>query len=170
MLRWLSSFFYSPTFDSYEAAGCIFTNGIHVLAGLQKKKGAQILSGFGGSKRYGETYTRTALREVIEELLEVDVTDSLLVTVELRVKPSHIYLRGSYVLLQYTFEDLEEILRLIEPFCRHTHLYTFYPYSVIDLLVNRQKTQGEVSTLSLLPLNPTMQISKDFLGDLHAIH
>lgn len=167
MYSWLMRLF-GPrgTIKDYKAAGCLFTNGTHVLAGLQKKHGRQVISGFGGSKREGETYTRTALREVIEELLEVNVSDSVLVTIELRVKPAKINLRGSYVVLDYTFDDLEEILRLAEPFCRDTPLYVFFPWTVTDLIYNRTKTQGEVSTLCLLPLEPTLTISPDFLGDL----
>ena len=170
MYSWLMTLFVpKATIKDYKAAGCLFTNGTHVLAGLQKKHGVQWISGFGGSKHDGETHTRTALRELIEELLEVTVSDGVLVAIELRVKPVKTKLRGSYVLLHYTFDDLEEILRLAEPFCRDTPLYVFFPCSVMDLINNRTKTQGEVSTLCLLPLEPDLRISPEFLGDLEGI-
>ena len=169
MFSWLTFFTPNPSLRDYTAAGCIFSSKTHVLAGLQKKDGLHLISGFGGSKRDGETHTRTALRELIEELLEVNVSDSVLVTIELRVKPVKVHLRGSYALLQYTFDDLEEILRLAEPFCRETPVYVFFPSTVMDLINTRTKTQGEISTLCLLPLEPGLSISPEFLGDLQCI-
>ena len=167
MYSWFLSLFQkNSSLESYKAAGCIFTSTTHVLAGVQRKKG--YISGFGGSKQDGETYVRTAMRELLEELLEVSVPQPLLSAIELRVKPFRIHLRGSYVLLQYTFEQLEEIISLVEPFCRILPLYTVFPRTIMDLIQNRNKTQGEISTLCLLPLEP-MQISPDFIGDLQVI-
>ena len=169
MFSWLTFSTPTPSLQDYTAAGCIFSTKTHVLAGLQKKRGVHLISGFGGSKRDGETHTRTALRELIEELLEVDVSDSVLAMIELRVKPVKVHVQGSYVLLQYTFDDLEEILRLAEPFCRETPVYVFFPWTVMDLINTRTKTQGEVSTLCLLPLEPRLSISPEFLKDLQVI-
>lgn len=170
MFKWISSYLKKPSLENYKGAGCIFTNDNHVLAGYQVKQGVPFIGGLGGTRKEGETFLRTALRETLEELFEVNIPESLLTTLELRIVPIGVHLRGSYVLVHYTFHQLDDIISLSEPFCKNNPFYAFYPRSCIDLIVNRTKNAySEVSTLCLLPLETAMFISPEFMGDLQSI-
>jgi hypothetical protein len=49
------------------SAGCLFTDGAHVLAGMQKGQ----LNGFGGKRENREPIYITAWRETLEELFGI---------------------------------------------------------------------------------------------------
>ena len=69
-MEWFAKFVRSKAAPEDESnfmgAGCIFTNGTHVLAGFQPNKKSPAISGFGGKRHGTETFTQTALRETLE--------------------------------------------------------------------------------------------------------
>jgi hypothetical protein len=139
---------------SYKAAGVVFTDGRLILAGYQPLKANPFISGIGGSKEDGETYKETALREMVEELFEVSATPALLA--ELKAFISHSprkVLRGSYIRLVYTFEDLIDMLAMIKKHMLTTPLYSKFPLTLMNLLFDRLlKGNPEISHLCLLPV------------------
>ena len=94
----------------FDGAGCIFTDGTHILAGYQKGK----ISGIGGTRMEGETYIQTALREFVEEKFEYKPTPDLMFQLEHAIEPRRLFMNGSYVCVQYSFEDLEAFMLIIK--------------------------------------------------------
>ena len=116
-------------------------------------KATPFISGIGGSKDEGETYKETALREMVEELFETSVPPALLA--ELKTCVSHSprkVLRGTYVRLVYTFEDLVDMLAIMKKHIK-SPLYATFPLTLMDLLFQRRvKGKAEISHLCLLPV------------------
>ena len=97
----------------FSAAGILFTNQTHVLAGYQPHKEKPCITGIGGSKNEGETAIQTAWRETIEELLESDpIPREFLTLCEKELAPTCWFSRGEYICFQYSFEDLMRFLKL----------------------------------------------------------
>lgn len=156
--------------QEFTAAGCLFTDGAHVLAGYQPNKRQPTISGLGGKKANGETYTRTALRETLEELFNMKVNGELLDLLETTAVPRRIVVNGQYVVLYYTFHDLETLLRYASSYCSNTNLYEDFPLTLNELIFNRDYTQhSEVSHLCLLPFVEGIEISADFKSDIKGL-
>lgn len=134
----------------FEAAGILFTDGVHVLAGFQPGKAA--ISGFGGSREGNETIRQTAFREALEELLEPgEIPASLLQTLVTRTKKYPIIRKGSYRFLTLDFEDLLIILK--EAADLKSQIYKSIPTTIAALLKKRTPTPAsEVTELMLLPV------------------
>ena len=143
-------------------AGCMFTDGVRVLAGYQNKTGK--ISGFGGKSNEGETAIQTALRETVEELFGVEV-----VTVELIAKlpvSDHRIDYPQYTCFIYSFTDLETFLRRSKRVLGSSSLYEEFPETLGDLLFRRISGDDcEVSELYLLPARNT-PIAGSFKRDL----
>ena len=174
-MEWISSLFKSkmvtPTLTNFKAAGCVFTDGKYILAGYQPKRSEYNISGFGGSRLYGETYMQTALRETLEEFFEVDPPRHLIDDIEQLLKPTATHINDTYVLVQYTFEDLIKLLGYSKSACKHTDLYDIFPESLNDLIFNRNHTpRSEVHQLCLLPFKSNIKIGKDFKKDITLIN
>lgn len=153
--------------DEYTAAGVLFTNGSHVLGGYQPHKKHPCISGIGGNKNEHETYVQTAFRECIEELFEIKTIPKRLFTKLTAITPKNILQSDTYINIVYSFEDLEVFLRHIKSFGLKSPLYSVFPKSIQDLILNRRMTESaEVSHLVLLPLLPTITINSYFLADI----
>lgn len=129
---------------SFEAAGCVFTDGKLILAGYQPRKRNPFISGIGGKKEKEETYMQTAIRETIEELFEIYFEDGK-IPIECinkiieSVKPLNIIKNGSYIIVLYTFDELSHILKIIKKYkIDISKMYSKYPENVIDLIFNRK--------------------------------
>jgi hypothetical protein len=148
--------------NSFKAAGVVFTDGTHVLAGYQPKKKSPFISGIGGGRDEGETYIMTAVREMIEELYEVtDIAKKTYVSIykEIveRVLPNKIVQSETYIMLLYTFKDLEQILKIAKRNGLKSPLYESMPLTLMDLIFKRKFTyadgkQPEISHFALLPV------------------
>jgi len=147
--------------------GCIFTDKTYVLAGLQLKNDKKILSGFGGMALELEESIHAALRETIEELLEIFDIPHIIDDIFIHYIPRRFFQNGTYLLLQYTFEDLEDMFATINAYKVHSPLYESFPLTVQDLLFKRKKLEtAEIQTLALLPLEVGMQLDDAFLSDI----
>jgi hypothetical protein len=127
------------------SAGCLFTNGSHVLGGYQK--GA--IGGIGGKAKEGENSHNTALREMLEEIFEV--YDFPIENVWL--PPKKIIVRRSYTIFVYGFDDLESISAILKGYGVISPLYTEIPLSIWDIVLKRLTKDGtEISALCILPV------------------
>ena len=167
----------------FRGAGCLFTNGEVVLAGYQKKRGDIVITGLGGKREEDESYIDTALRETVEELFHVkEVPPKLIGALKTHMKPVSVRGKevpgwGVYVMVIYTFEDLEILLKYAERSSIRTSLYDRFPKTVSDLLLERRTGQSssapEIPYLSIVPLDPdyaNAPIQPEFLEDMEAIH
>lgn len=151
----------------FKAAGCFFTNGIHVLGGLQKKKGQWIVSGLGGGREGNEILPVTALREVFEELLGLfELNPALLHDLYLKHTPTRALFSEEYVNYVYTFQQLESILQIIyNSGITSCPLYTQFPLTIQDLIFKRSVNTSEVTLLTLLPAQPCI-LADEFQKDI----
>ena len=140
------------SFDNYTSAGTIFTDGRLILAGYQPHK--MYISGIGGSKKPHETYTETALREMLEELFEINkIPGPLISDIVNTVKPQKVLQNKQYVMLVYTFTDLDRILELLSKYDLSSRAYDTIPTTLLELLFSRKfHEKNEISHLCLLPL------------------
>jgi hypothetical protein len=148
--------------DTFTAAGVVFTDGQRVLAGYQPKKKKPFLSGIGGGRDEGETYVMTAVREMIEELYELrDIPKKkyapLYKDIVERVVPNKIVQSGTYIMLIYTFKDLDAILKITKRHGLSSPLYDTMPTTLMDLIFKRKPFYDgdkvpEISHFAILPV------------------
>jgi hypothetical protein len=139
---------------TYSCAGAIFTNGTHILAGYQPNKKRPFISGIGGQMEKAETFIETAIRETIEEILDVKVVPpKLIYDVINGVKWKKTMKNGSYWIVIYTFEDLFNILKISAIHLKTSPIYKKIPTNLEELLFKRIPwKKSEISQLCLLPV------------------
>jgi 8-oxo-dGTP pyrophosphatase MutT (NUDIX family) len=141
------------------AAGMLFANETHVLAGYQARKVPSFLSGFGGMRKPGESMLDCAFRETVEELFEVLVVPENLLQRLKRTLPRHTMIRHrNFMMFVYTFSDLENFLRCVSDFGMESPIYDGgLPHCLMDLMFYRRIPEDthnvpEITQLCLLPL------------------
>ena len=158
------------------AAGCVFTDGTHILAAYQPFKIRPHISGFGGKRKEGETVSTTAIREMLEELFEFDEIPAALISMVREIPPAHILENGAYVLFVYSFRDLELILEFASLY--RSPLYKEMPRTLIDLVSLRLITPQrgiisqryqEITHLALLPFVERLTLDSAFVSDITLI-
>jgi len=125
-------------------AGCLFTNGTHVLAGYQKSS----INGIGGKGEEGEEPQATALRELLEEIFGIYGFD----IEKIRLKPNKIIMKHDYSIFVYSFEDLEAMCGVLRLCGVESPMYSEIPSTIWDLIVKRRAVESEVKALCLLPI------------------
>ena len=175
-MEWLAKFVRSKTVledeSNFMGAGCLFTNGTHVLAGFQPNKKTPSISGFGGKRHGTETFTQTALRETLEELFNVKpVSVHLIELIEKNMNPNRVLKQktkgGLYYILHYNFDDLKLILKYASSYCVDTPLYDEWPSSIQRLIFHRKiEATSEISHICILPLAEKITIDDNFKKDL----
>jgi hypothetical protein len=156
--------------NTMTSAGCIFTNGTHVLGGFQPKKA--IISGIGGKPEELETPFETALRETVEELFEIKKVDKELVIQLMGDFKTYyeINVTDYYVSFIFSFEELEKLLRILNNYGIVSPLYTIFPLTLNDLLFKRKiDIEAEISHLCLLPILPGIEVEQCFQDDIRAL-
>jgi hypothetical protein len=160
----------TATTIDFEGAGCIFTDGTLVLAGYQPKKGIRLISGFGGSRKVDENYFDTAMREVLEELLEIKPSEQLLATLNLEFQPNRVIINGTYIVLQYSLNDIGTLLDIVARYYSHSVIYSDMPMTLIELVFKRKYLKGmEVPNIILLPLVNDFVIDHNFRKDIELV-
>ena len=136
------------------SAGAIFTNGTHILAGYQPNKKTPLISGIGGRMEPGETFVETAVRESIEEILDVgDVPSKLIEDIMRTVKFKVLIENNHYSIIVYTFEDLFNIISIAACTIKASPIYKKIPSNLEELLFERCPLRtSEISQLCLLPI------------------
>ena len=121
-------------------AGCLFTNGTHVLAGYQG-----CISGIGGKAEEGEEPQTTALREMLEEIFGIKFDIE-----KIRLTPQKIIVKNAYTIFVYSFDDLEAMCDVLQGM--ESPFYTKIPTTVWELVLKRLPNESEVRALCLLPV------------------
>jgi hypothetical protein len=146
--------FYYPEIRDYEAAGVLFIDESHFLAGYQPKKRGACITGIGGAREEGEeSYVTTAYRELFEELFGWKrVSQRLIKEVAEKVRPAAVFQLDSYVTIALSFKDLEKILGLARGESSRSPFYEAFPKTPWDLVRRRvAPADAEVQQLVLLP-------------------
>jgi hypothetical protein len=154
------------------SAGCLFTDGKHVLAGLQKKNEKLVLSGFGGKVEPTDACViDAAIRETIEELLGIEAVPPEVVRyIMTSYIPRNQFKNGDYHVFLYEFWDLLDFLHICQGFGLKSPLYEIFPTSLLELILNRKIIEeAEVKELCLLPFKAFDQIADEFLSDLRML-
>ena len=158
-----------PDMGEFTAAGTMFTNGNTVLAGYQKEDRSPSIHGIGGKREGSETYMQTALRETVEELFAVrKVPASLIKTLESALKSTRVHKSDSYVLVVYTFTDLETLLKLAAAALKTSPLYSTFPKTISSLIFDRNpdvEPRPEIVHLCVLPVVKGCFIDSQLLED-----
>jgi hypothetical protein len=153
-------------YNDFTAAGVLFTNKKHVLAGWQLKD-KPTLTGIGGSRKEGENHLTTAHREMIEELFDVETVPPKLLTTLQTIKCLATLENDSYVNIVYTFDDLQDILRYAYNCGVKTKIYKKFPLTIHDLVLLREPSQAsEIQTLAILPMASDIILNSDFQYDI----
>lgn len=162
----------------WEGAGCIFTNGQHVLGGYQPHKSPPSISGIGGGREgMDRSVFHTAMRETLEELLNlkgvcVPLLDSLYRAFPpVKFTVTDVPGWGAYVAIVYTLDDLERLLRMRLP---RSDLYERAPRTLQDLLLKRAvRADVELSHLCLMPVvdhnTGASFVSEELMKDINTL-
>lgn len=145
-----------PVLPPHMGAGCVFTDGKHIVAGYQPEKKKPGITGIGGHREGEETYLETAYRETIEEIFHVTkeaIPVSLLPSLLQNLHPRMVKMKKGYVLVVFSFEDLAVFLKLCQTSGLRSPLYTKMPKTLIEMIQSRQiDLKAEISILCLLPV------------------
>jgi hypothetical protein len=149
---------------SFIGAGIIFYDQYNVLAGFNKK--LNIISGIGGKPLLYEKPLKTAKREMLEELFELDSFD----IINIDIIPNNIVVHNQYCSYLLDFNKLQQILDILNSYQIKSKLYDNFPKNISELIFNRKvKEATEIGQLCLLPLVNNLKIDKDFVIDLNLI-
>lgn len=145
-------------------AGILFTDDRLVLAGCRSNG---VITGIGGKKKGDETAYHTAIREMLEEIFELDpLPDVLLKEVYEKVTSYHV-IAGTYTVFLCSFDDLKEVIDIV---CSHdvkSRVYDNLPKNIEQLIFNRHSSEkSEFSHLVLLPYFSNTRIENFFLKDI----
>ena len=159
-----------PNYPNHMGAGCVFTDGKHVLAGYQPHKKKPGITGIGGHKEGEETYLQTAFRETIEEIYNVTNTTipvGLIDTLIRTLKPKKIKMKKGYVLVTFDFRDLDQFLALCKKTGLRSPLYVRLPKTLIEVIQMRgYDLHAEISSFALLPVVKSHQKLRNFVNPL----
>jgi hypothetical protein len=148
--------------QEFDGAGCLFTDGSHVLAGYHPRK--LTLSGLGGKREGTETKLENALRETVEELFDCEAPTDLIEELK-KIVYQRILMNGTYIIVVYSFSDLDKFLHVSSKYIK-SKLYDDFPLNIMELIFNRKMSESEITKLALLPLEIKMTIDKNFSEDL----
>ncbi len=132
----------------YQSAGCLFTDKQSFLAGFQRKQ--QKWTSFGGKKYYGETPFMTAIREVVEEIFELRLSQQTLAILICTLPFSFQHHDDNYVYYIYNFDVIFQIADILQSEGYQSPLYDSWPCSLRELLYNRKENiTSEMERLAL---------------------
>lgn len=146
-------------------AGCMFTDGIHVLGGWQNQ-----ISGLGGKPiRSDITTLDTAWRETLEELFELQghLIDFHKPTIMACTRPKITVYDNDYVCYVYSFADLEKIMTMLGKHHTLSPLYKKFPRTIAELVLTRRISAVEVKQLCLLPFVKNMSLAPKYVTDVY---
>jgi len=157
--------------NDYTGAGCMFinVNKTLVLSGYQPNK--KSISGFGGKKEKNECYHQTAIRELFEELFNISHLSDNILNEIYEIIPLKIQYTNNYVNLIFSFDQLTNMLEILDYYKIKSNLYNTFPICLTELILNRNNQNSEILHLCLLPnINTKIKINKDFINDIKLLH
>jgi hypothetical protein len=155
----------------YTGAGLVITNGSSILCGYEPHKRKPAIYGIGGKRESEDpTYRHTAFREAVEELFGIRQIPPAVFAKLVSQNPYRIEDVGGYIMLYYSFADLEYFLRVLKS--QKTPFYSRMPRGLSELLTERRvEVSTETTHLCILPIiNPVPVISADLAHDIIRIH
>jgi hypothetical protein len=145
-------------------AGILFTDSRMVLAGYRTDGS---ITGIGGKKKDSETPYETAIREMLEEIFELEKIDDKLFFDVYKSISSYDILAGKYTIFVCTFDDLKEIIDIVHSHGIRSKVYNQLPKTIEELIFNRSShPRSEFSHLVLLPYSQTIKIENYFMKDI----
>ena len=151
-------------------AGVLFTDNNTVLAGY--KDCNKSITGIGGKQNEGETVWGTAIREMIEELFELEtIPQELFNKVYNDISSTNAILRKDYHIFILDFQDLAQVLKIVGSFNNvKSKVYNRIPTTIMELILSRiPNNTCEFTHLVLLPCKTEISIEKYFLNDIKFI-
>ncbi len=144
----------NPLFSNFMGAGCVFTDGKHVLAGYQPHKRYPCITGIGGHREKGEDYYQTAMRETVEEIYHVNTLPQHLVrTLIQQLPPRKEDNQHNYIILNYNFDDFLKFLKICKKSGLQSPVYPRLPRTMMECIRNRTiDPKAEITHLCLLPV------------------
>jgi len=137
----------------FWAAGVMFTDRRLMLAGYQSHGERSCISGLGGKREGKETFSQTAVREMVEELFHAQCSLELIERIEATVIPESIIRNDNYIFLVYSFKSLNDIMSLLISLDANSPIYKNFPKNINELIFNREPLKDtEISTLCLIPV------------------
>jgi hypothetical protein len=131
----------TPRFPEIEGewhgAGILFTSHNTVLVGYKIVNDNWQISGFGGKRNEDETYYQTAIRETLEELYEVPITNEMIDYVVRRLEYTKVVNNNGYILIICKLSKITEFMLAAVHFMFDTPLYETLPYSATALIGER---------------------------------
>lgn len=161
-----------PIYKRFKAAGCIFTDNKHVLAGYHPNKTVAYISGFGGKREGSELFGDTAIRETIEELFEIkDISRDLLQDVVRSITPKNVLVNGDYINIVFTFGDLIDLMCIVRDHVSDVDIYpNGFPRTLQELIFTREaKDNSEISHLCILPISKNIRVDSLFIKDINIL-
>ena len=152
---------------SFSAAGILFQHETKFLSGWNPSLGAW--SGFGGKRRGTETSIQTAVREVVEELFQVNPEINDIDVLEELLSPFDFEQNGDYVVFFMNVSSLFQISLFLEKKGYRSPLYDSFPTTVTDFIEKRkipEQHEYEISHLCLLNAEFVGKIDRYFKSDL----
>jgi 8-oxo-dGTP pyrophosphatase MutT (NUDIX family) len=157
-------------YRSYIGAGLVITNGALILCGYEPHKRKPAIYGIGGKRESTDTtYRETAFREAMEELLGLTAIPPRTLQTMMSRKPCYIEDGHGYIMLQYSFADLDWFLGRLRGL--RSPFYDRMPRTIAELLLNRRvEASTEMTHLCMVPVvSPTPAISRDLSSDIDRI-
>jgi hypothetical protein len=145
-------------------AGILFTDQRMVLAGSRSNG---VITGIGGKKKGDETPYKTAIREMLEEIFELEEMPETLMTEVFERIIAYDVISGAYTIFMCSFDDLKEIIDIVRNHRVKSVVYDELPRNIEELIFNRFHCEkSEFTHLVLLPYVPSMRIENYFLKDI----
>jgi len=153
---------------SFSAAGILFQHGTKFLSGWNPSLGAW--SGFGGKRRGIETSIQTAIREVVEEVFQVNIRADHNSALEVILSPYDFQENGDYVVFFMNLSSLFQISVFLEKNGYRSPLYSSFPTTIVDLIEARCLPEGnayEITHLCFLDASfSSAPVDKYFRSDI----
>ena len=157
---------YFPKLFLLNMAGILFTDETLVLAGYNEFH--EHITGFGGKNKNSEYPYETAIREIVEELLEIHcINEAIYKEICQQITFDNIISYKAYSMYIMSFRELEHILFVVRRYGFKSKLYDTFPRTVSDLIFKRKKgNKCEFDSLVVLPMNHNYHLKPEFLKDM----
>ena len=152
-----------------SSAGILFLENTSFLSGFQRKQ--MRWSGFGGKAFPDETPAKTAVRETVEELFEVDLSENDIEQLIEQLSIWHEYSSKGYIFFVLPFSGITTISEFLEEKGYTSRVYPQFPKSITSLISQRIISNAkEIEKINLFTFSDIQEFQlafdKHFLSDL----
>lgn len=148
-----------------KMAGIMFTDKNLVLAGYNKLQ--DHITGFGGKKKREEKPYETALRETIEEMFEIYLSDEQIKEICNKIVFDNLIAYKSYSLFIMSFNDLEYIINILKSYNLKSKIYEEFPNNISDLILKRKYyDRCEFDSIIIIPYSYEFHVKPELLKDI----